>query len=1517
MNKHSFNIIAATLVVAMFTIMARANSTYSNEVMSLNPAAYWPLQLTNTTNIHLATNSGTLGAQGDAHYDNAFYTVNSTNFNVVSLFPGPGPGVTSDGDAGAKFNGGTNNDDNSQYLIIPDVNNDLDQGGPAFTAEAWVYPEGGDPNDPTGTSFASTEWTSIMAKGGGGWGWTVAGDANGNTYGWSMELAGIYCLGAPVGWYGGVPYLGSGPVQILTNACWVVDFYNGANANVPSLEFDVPMYETTPQWFHLVLTYDGVNAFFYTNGVLAATTVPNLPQSTNDVFAPASEQASGFQNNWPTSLNGDYEFPGTGYAPDTINPMVMGNINTSASISDGGYPQASATGYNCQNFNGIMDELAFYTNSLAAATVLQHYQDATSSNHKAYTNDVLSANPPVYLRFDEPDYTGDPAKGFIGFPVVTNYGTMAAAIGYQVNILPVTSGPQLPGMGSDTNAILCNGMDAAVDVGDGGNLFKTALDPTGFQPLSVAFWAKGNPADIHARFQSILGRGNSGWRFDLDSSGDIHFNPGNGPELTSPTAYNDGNWHHIVGVSDGSSDYLYIDGQLSTTGAGVGSNSPVALDLLIGGVPDYSAGSGNRFFDGQIAHLAFFTNVLSPAQVLTLYNDAEYVQPIITENPQNLAVNLDASGTLSVLASGEANLSYQWYLGSTKLSDVSGNISGSATANLTISDAQNANAGQYTVVVSNSSGSVTSSPVSLTVYSSIVILTQTTPATPTLYAGGKTTFSVLAAGELPISYQWYSNSVPVANATNTTYALTNAQASASVYCLIGNSFGTVPSSTATLSVITPASSYPATIVAANPAAFWRLNEADNGNGNDGVLANDYWGGNEGVYTNTLLGQPGYNASEPTETSAVFGALAVANCLVYNIPTNVDFSAPAGSNSQFSVECWENGFSQIYDSGLVSKGISGGEQFDLDTGADGNTPSHDFRFLIREASGAVYAVNSTFQPDGQWHYLVGVCNEAAGYMALYIDGVQVGQTALTPGNGIFASPQSIKIGSRPVGSNPAANTLQFAGNMDDVAVYNYALSSAQVQAHYDSAEIPAKIAVQPTNVVAGVGGTATLSAQIEGTPTVTNQWFNENTGEPIPGATNTTLVLTDVQGSDNGNSYYLTTSNAYGGSASISVSLTVISGTPQIYGDVQSPFFAIQGGTASNSVVAYGTEPLGYQWQLNGTNLTDGAGITGSKTNVIIIANALANEAGGYRVIVTNSFGSVTSSVAQFIVGTSPVGFNGNGGGWQANGNSKIGTNLLTLTDGNGSEASSFFYNYPQYIGAFKATYTYQDVGGAAGAGADGVSFCIQNDTRGTAALGGNGGSLGVGTATPITPSAELEFNLYAGNTENVGYTFLTDGLTASAGANGNYAKPGSVIIDSGDPINVSVYYDGNTLSLTLSDAIASTTFSTNLTVGDLTQVIGGDTAYVGFTGGDGGVTSTQTITNFSFVSIPLASIQPTDKTVVISWPSVVLGYGVQETPSLTNPKWVDVTNQVTVVGGLNEVTLPIGSTNGFYRLELQ
>jgi hypothetical protein len=207
------------------------------------------------------------------------------------------------------------------------------------------------------------------------------------------------------------------------------------------------------------------------------------------------------------------------------------------------------------------------------------------------------------------------------------------------------------------------------------------------------------------------------------------------------------------------------------------------------------------------------------------------------------------------------------------------------------------------------------------------------------------------------------------------------------------------------------------------------------------------------------------------------------------------------------------------------------------------------------------------------------------------------------------------------------------------------------------------------------------------------------------------------------------------------------------------------------------------------------------------------------------------------------------------GGSYSGGTTFTLTDGGGNEGNSGFDQLAQSIAAFNASFTYTATGGA-----DGAAFILQNDPRGVTALGDTGGSLGYGFGnggTPVGNSAAIEFNLYTG-AGPVGTAFATNGAT------GRYTDSAPVVLNSGNPINVNVSYNGSSLSLQATDTVTSNSYSKTFTNISLPTIVGGNTALVGFSGGTGGIASNQAISNFTFQSVAPTVVPAAFKPIAIS-----------------------------------------------------
>ena len=89
--------------------------------------------------------------------------------------------------------------------------------------------------------------------------------------------------------------------------------------------------------------------------------------------------------------------------------------------------------------------------------------------------------------------------------------------------------------------------------------------------------------------------------------------------------------------------------------------------------------------------------------------------PIIEVQPSDVTISTGEIATLTVVTSGR-RLCYQWFgPGGNALTDVDGDIKGSNTSNLQIINVESGDAGDYTVVVTNSAGSVVSDAATLSI----------------------------------------------------------------------------------------------------------------------------------------------------------------------------------------------------------------------------------------------------------------------------------------------------------------------------------------------------------------------------------------------------------------------------------------------------------------------------------------------------------------------------------------------------------------------------------------------------------------------------------------------------------------------------------------------------------------------------------------------------------------------------------------------------------------------------------
>jgi hypothetical protein len=187
--------------------------------------------------------------------------------------------------------------------------------------------------------------------------------------------------------------------------------------------------------------------------------------------------------------------------------------------------------------------------------------------------------------------------------------------------------------------------------------------------------------------------------------------------------------------------------------------------------------------------------------------------------------------------------------------------------------------------------------------------------------------------------------------------------------------------------------------------------------------------------------------------------------------------------------------------------------------------------------------------------------------------------------------------------------------------------------------------------------------------------------------------------------------------------------------------------------------------------------------------------------------------------------------------SKVVSGALQLTDGGAGEGRAAWWTKKVNVQKFTTDFNFQQTA----ATADGMTFAIQTAPAGVWAVGGNGGSLGYGG---MATSVAVKFDLYSNAGEGVDSTGIYTNGAVPTTPSVDMTNSG-VNLHSGDIMHAHVTYDGTTLTLTLTDTVTNATFTTSSAV-NIPTLVGGNTAYVGFTGGTGGSTAVQNVLNWTY-----------------------------------------------------------------------
>lgn len=202
---------------------------------------------------------------------------------------------------------------------------------------------------------------------------------------------------------------------------------------------------------------------------------------------------------------------------------------------------------------------------------------------------------------------------------------------------------------------------------------------------------------------------------------------------------------------------------------------------------------------GSASGTASFTSAqLSSAYSVSMSGTGVGVAPSIVAQPVSISILTGQTATFSVTATGTAPLAYQWKMNGTAIAGATGSTYTTPT------ETTSNNGAQFTVAVSNAAGTIISNAATLTVTTTPVAPSITTqPSNQTIFAGQTATFSVVANGTSPLSYQWSQNGTAIGGATSSSYTTpteTTANSGATFSVVVSNSAGNATSNNATLTV---------------------------------------------------------------------------------------------------------------------------------------------------------------------------------------------------------------------------------------------------------------------------------------------------------------------------------------------------------------------------------------------------------------------------------------------------------------------------------------------------------------------------------------------------------------------------------------------------------------------------------------------------------------------------------------------------------------------------------------------
>jgi hypothetical protein len=590
-----------------------------------------------------------------------------------------------------------------------------------------------------------------------------------------------------------------------------------------------------------------------------------------------------------------------------------------------------------------------------------------------------------------------------------------------------------------------------------------------------------------------------------------------------------------------------------------------------------------------------------------LYYVTNAIPPTITGQPAGTTNLQGGFATFTVSANGTQPLRYQWYLNST-----ANPIAGATTNVLTITNLTSANNGNYFVVVTNSAltaNSKTSSLAFLAVSNS-VLSTWLTP----LYtvATGSRNYLADDANQRGLAYNSASNHLLVTSRTpgNAIYVL-NADTGADIRSM-------------NMTGITGGNGNPLNLIGVgNDGAVYACNLETGGN--DFKIYR--WDNDDSATAASVIFE---NAAAPPRLGDSFRVRGGGT------DTQILVGEQAGGKVHLFTTDGVSWFEAIISTDATGETLRNGLVF-----GRGNTYwSKDFGGILRymsfdpnTSSGSTlasfftdYTFPGTIQPiayDPANDLLAGIAIQSGGASPGY-DNVRLYDVAnLVPNEPMWLDTEFFATGNANgfgTGALDFGNGRLYAlDSHNGVAVFTLNVTNGAPV-----------VTVQPPTTTNNVGAKVILGVNSSGYPHY-YQWYFE--GNAIANETNASLILPNVQVANTTN-YWVVITNSFNSTTSAVAQVWL---RPTISSQPSPPTMVVNTNDPfSYSVSADGTPILQYQWQLNG------APIAGATDPNYSVANAQVTDSGDYTVVITNSVGSVTSTVVTLYVQPSSTPGSGEG-----------------------------------------------------------------------------------------------------------------------------------------------------------------------------------------------------------------------------------------------------------------------------------